>query len=100
MIASTVGLSLKKITRKYGIITSIVTGVVTEPMSSARDTIAAVAANSAASITNPTAKNTTNQITDVPSPPSSTRWPVSDQPEDREHGDRDDLRERHARCCR
>ena len=80
MIVSTVGLSLKKITRKYGIITSIVTGVVTEPMSSALETIADVAAKSDASITKPTAKNTTNQMTDVPSPPSSTRWPVRISP--------------------
>jgi Na+/proline symporter len=34
MIVITSGLSLKKMTRKYGAITSMVSGVVVEPMSS------------------------------------------------------------------
>ena len=68
MIASTVGLSLKKITRKYGAIISIVSGMVVEPMSSWRDTIAAAAANSAASSTKPNRKNTANHAIGPPSP--------------------------------
>ena len=73
MIASTSGLSLKKMTRKYGSMMSIVTGVVVEPMSSWRDTIAPVAANSAASSTNPKRKKTTNQISGAAEPGEQRR---------------------------
>src|SRR6478735_9666308 len=61
MIVSTRSLSLKKMTPKYGIITSIITGVSTGPVSSTRETSDAADANSAASSTNPTRKNSTNQ---------------------------------------
>src|SRR3546814_20641797 len=43
MTASTTGLSLKKITRKYGAMLSIVSGVVVAPMPPWRDTLAPAA---------------------------------------------------------
>ena len=62
------GLLLNTITAKYGSMTSIITGEVAEPMSSERDTRDAAAAYRAASITNPTAKSSTNHRIGMPSP--------------------------------
>ncbi len=73
MIVSTSGLSLKKMTRMYGAMISIVIGVVVEPMSSWRETIDAAAANSAASRMNPNRKNTANQMMGAPRVDSTSR---------------------------
>src|SRR5690606_16500847 len=68
MIVITSGLSLKKITRKYGIITMYMIGAITELRSSWRETIAPVAANSVAISRNPVTKNSANHSSGVPSP--------------------------------
>src|SRR3546814_11659418 len=79
MTASTTGLSLKKITRKYGAMMSIVSGVVVAPMSSWRDTMAPAAANSEARSTKPKKKNTANHTSGAPRPASTSDWPVTER---------------------
>src|SRR5690606_3084295 len=69
---STVALSLKKITPKYGIIVSIIAGVSTVLTSSSRDTRDALAAYIAASSTNPTRKKPTNHTSGAPSGASTS----------------------------
>ena len=58
----------------------IMTGLVTDPMSSCRDTSEASAAYRAASSTNAKAKRTANQMRAVPSSPSSRSCPVASIP--------------------
>jgi hypothetical protein len=53
---------------------------VVEPMSSMRETIAAAAANSAASRMNPSRKNTANHASGAPMTCSTSLWPVTVSP--------------------
>ena len=77
---STTGLSLKKITRKYGAMMSIVSGAVVEPMSSIRETSEPAAANSDARSTNPKRKKIANQAIGAPRPWRTSLCPVTIRP--------------------
>ena len=99
MIASTSGLSLKKMTRKYGAITSIVSGIVVEPMSSWRDTIDAAAANSDASRMKPNRKKIANHAIGAAESLQQRGLAGHGEPDDRDRGEDQDLPHREDRVA-